>query len=85
VGIQHDVHFPSRNYDDSRKRERKEEQKKEEKMEMTLAILMGLGIFLGIPVVIGLAVTGGYLAATHKKYQAKEKVEKAVGTEKVTA
>jgi len=54
-------------------------------MEMTLAILMGLGIFLGIPVVIGLAVTGGYLAATRKKYQAKAKLEKAVGTEKVHA
>jgi hypothetical protein len=59
--------------------------KKEEKMEMTLAIFMGLGIFLGIPVVIGLAVTGGYMAATRKKYQAKVKVEKAVGKEKVTA
>ena len=54
-------------------------------MEMALAIMMGLGIFLGIPVVIGLVVTGGYLAATHKKYQVKTKVEKAVGTEKVTA
>lgn len=54
-------------------------------MEMTLAIFMGLGILLGIPVVIGLAVTGGYLAATHKKYQAKVKVEKAVGKEKATA
>ncbi len=54
-------------------------------MEMTLAIFMGLGIFLGIPVVIGLAVTGGYMAATHKKYQAKVKVEKAVGKEKITA
>ena len=59
--------------------------KKEEKMEMTLAILMGLGIFLVIPVVIGLAVTGGYLAATRKKYQAKAKLEKAVETKKVTA
>jgi hypothetical protein len=85
VSIQTDVRFFSRIYDDSRKRERKGKQKKEEKMEMTLAIFMGLGIFLGIPVVIGLAVTGGYLAATHKKYQAKVKVEKAVGTEKVTA
>ena len=55
------------------------------KMEMTLAIFMGLGIFLGIPVVIGLVVTGGYLAATHKKYQAKAKVKEAVGTEKVKA
>ena len=54
-------------------------------MEMTLAILMGIGIFVGIPVVIGLAVTGGYLAVTRKKYQAKVGVEKAVGTEKVTA
>lgn len=65
--------------------ENEREIKKEEKMEMTLAIFMGLGIFLGIPVVIGLVVTGGYMAATHKKYQAKVKVEKAVGTEKVTA
>ena len=53
-------------------------------MEMTLAILMGLGIFLAIPVVIGLAVTGGYLAATRKKYLVKAKLEKAVDTEKVT-
>ena len=54
-------------------------------MEMTLAILMGIGIFVGIPVVVGLMVTGGYLAATRKKYQAKVKVEKAVGKEKVKA
>jgi hypothetical protein len=54
-------------------------------MEMTLAILMGIGIFVGIPMVVGLTVTGGYMAATHKKYQAKVKVEKAVGTEKVAA
>ena len=53
-------------------------------MEMTLAILMGLGIFLVIPVVIGLTVTGGYLAATRKKYLVKAKLEKAVDTEKVT-
>lgn len=65
--------------------ESEEKTKRRKKMEMTLAIFMGLGIFLGIPVVIGLAVTGGYLAATHKKYQAKVKVEKAVGTGKVTA
>jgi putative copper export protein len=54
-------------------------------MEMALAIMMGLGIFLGIPVVIGLAVTGGYLVTTHKKYQATRRVEKTVGTGKVTA
>jgi O-antigen/teichoic acid export membrane protein len=59
--------------------------KKEDKMEMTLAILMGIGIFVGIPMVVGLTVTGGYMAATHKEYQAKAKVEKAVGTGKVTA
>jgi hypothetical protein len=64
--------------------ERKKE-KKEDKMEMTLAILMGIGIFVGIPMVVGLTVTGGYMAATHKEYQAKAKVEKAVGTGKVTA
>ena len=85
VSIQTDVRFSFWNYDDSRKGKRKEKQKKEEKMEMTLAIFMGLGIFLGIPVVIGLVVTGGYLAATHKKYQAKAKVKEAVGTEKVKA
>ncbi|MFC1948002.1 hypothetical protein ACFLXY_08805 [Chloroflexota bacterium] len=64
--------------------EKKGKQKRRDKMEMTLAILMGLGIFLAIPVVIGLAVTGGYLAATRKKYLVKAKLEKAVDTEKVT-
>ena len=66
------------------KENERKNKRRRKKMEMTLAIFMGLGIFLGIPVVIGLAVTGGYLAATHKKYQAKVKVEKAVGKEKVT-
>ena len=54
-------------------------------MEMTLAILMGIGTFVGIPMVIGLALTGGYMAATHKKYQTRVRVEKTVGTEKSTA
>ena len=46
-------------------------------MEMTLAILMALGIYVGIPVVIGLAVAGGYVAMDRRV----RKVAQTAGTQ----
>jgi len=52
-------------------------------METTLAVLMTLGIFVGIPVVIGLAVAGGYVLADRRVRKAKYQTEKVTEATKV--